>query len=287
MLAIVQPEASFPVVETACETVLIVAGIMALAWQIARARREPPQGVAAWKGEWLDFGIWLSAIYCAAYVGVSLFKLFFGDRGLDPTDEFSAILRASAMHSAILVAQLALLWRWRSCSPWPVNQVRLSGRQILREGVLAWLAAYPVVIVASLGWQGIIYLAQKQTAPLQEAVQFLSHARSPKQVAVMLFFAVVIAPMNEELFFRAGLYRFVKSRLPAGYALAAVNLLFAAAHANLLTFLPLFVLGLLLTRLYERCGNIAAPIVFHALFNLTNVALILLFPDSAGPLHPP
>jgi membrane protease YdiL (CAAX protease family) len=42
-----------------------------------------------------------------------------------------------------------------------------------------------------------------------------------------------------------------------------------------------------LTRLYERCGNIAAPVVFHALFNLANVALILLFPDSAGPPHTP
>ena len=53
----------------------------------------------------------------------------------------------------------------------------------------------------------------------------------------------------------------------------------AAAHANLQEFLPLFVIGLLLTRAYERSGNIAVPMVFHALFNLNNIALVILFPE--------
>ena len=287
MLAAVQPEASSSVAEAACATVLMIAGVTALAWQVKQARREPSQGIPAWKGEWLDFGIWLSAIYCAAYVGISVFKLCFGNRGVDPADEFGLILRGSTMHAATLAAQLTMLWRWRTWSPWPVNQARYSGKYLFNQAVLAWLAAYPVLAVASWVWQWIIHVVHQPTAPLQQAVQFLGHASSPKQVTVLIVFAGVIAPINEELFFRAGLYRFIKSRMPAGYALVAVNLLFAAAHANLLSFLPLFILGVLLTRLYERCGNIAAPIAFHALFNLANMAVILLFPDTASPLNSP
>jgi len=274
-------------IETTCTIVLLAAGVGTLFRQIIQARREPPKGVTAWKADWLDFGIWFSAIYCAIYVGVSVFKLFFGNRGQNPADEFGLILYTASWQIATLATQLALLSKWRSWSPWPVNQAPLTARQVLKTAVLAWLAAYPLVMIASLVWQGVLYLLSHEAAPLQKAVQFLGHASSPTQVAVLLFFAVVVAPINEELFFRAGLYRFVKSRLPSRYALIAVNLLFAAAHANLLMFLPLFVLGVLLTRLYERCGNIAAPMAFHALFNLMNVAAILLFPDNASPLHSP
>jgi membrane protease YdiL (CAAX protease family) len=37
---------------------------------------------------------------------------------------------------------------------------------------------------------------------------------------------------------------------------------------------------------YERTGNIAAPILFHALFNLTTILLMLLFPDTSLSLQP-
>jgi hypothetical protein len=98
-------------------------------------------------------------------------------------------------------------------------------------------------------------------------------------LAVFAISGGILAPVNEELFFRAGLYRFFKGRLKPRHALVATNLLFAAAHANLQEFLPLFVIGLLLTRAYERSGNIAVPMVFHALFNLNNIALVILFPE--------
>jgi membrane protease YdiL (CAAX protease family) len=266
---------------------LLVAGLVALAWQIKRARTEPPKGVESWRADWLDFGIWFWVVCCLALVGVSIFKLLFGDRGKDASDEFGLILRAASMHGAVLIAQLTMLWQRRKWSPWPVNAVNMPLKCIFKEGGLAWLAAIPVVGVASVAWKGILDMVQKAATPVQETVQFLNHASSPPQIGLMIFFAVIVAPINEELFFRAGLYRFLKGRMPTPYALLAINLLFAVAHANLLTFVPLFVLGVLITRLYERTGNIATSMTFHALFNLMNVALILLFPDTAGPLHSP
>ena len=53
-------------------------------------------------------------------------------------------------------------------------------------------------------------------------------------------------------------------------------LLFAMMHFNALSFLPLFLLGMLLCRSYERTGNILVPIGFHALFNANNIGLLIL-----------
>jgi membrane protease YdiL (CAAX protease family) len=82
--------------------------------------------------------------------------------------------------------------------------------------------------------------------------------------------AIALAPVAEEILFRGILYPAVKQ---AGYpriALWGTVLLFAAVHMNVVTFLPLAVLALLLTALYERTNNLLAPIVAHALFNALN-----------------
>jgi len=55
-----------------------------------------------------------------------------------------------------------------------------------------------------------------------------------------------------------------------------VSLLFAFIHDNLPIFLPLFVLALALTWLYEKTEGLLAPILAHSLFNAANLVLLLL-----------
>jgi membrane protease YdiL (CAAX protease family) len=47
--------------------------------------------------------------------------------------------------------------------------------------------------------------------------------------------------------------------------------LFALAHLNLPTILPLFALALMLTYIYEKTDNLFACIYTHAAFNAANV----------------
>jgi hypothetical protein len=49
---------------------------------------------------------------------------------------------------------------------------------------------------------------------------------------------------------------------------------------NLVTFLPLAVLALVLTALYERTNNLLAPIMAHALFNALNFAALFLIEQT-------
>ena len=88
--------------------------------------------------------------------------------------------------------------------------------------------------------------------------------------------AILLAPVAEEILFRGILYPAVKQ---AGYpriALWGAALLFAAVHANVVTFVPLTVLALVLTALYERTNNLLAPIIAHALFNALNFVTLFL-----------
>jgi membrane protease YdiL (CAAX protease family) len=87
--------------------------------------------------------------------------------------------------------------------------------------------------------------------------------------------AVLLAPVAEEVLFRGILYPAIKQTGHPGLALWGTALLFAAVHMNAVTFVPLAVLALVLTALYERTNNLLAPITAHMLFNAFNLARLL------------
>jgi len=110
----------------------------------------------------------------------------------------------------------------------------------------------------------------------QELIELLTQGKS----VVLVGLAVIVAPVSEELIFRAGLFRYARFRLPRWAALLLPACLFAALHTNLATFAPLVVLGVLLSLAYERTGNIVAPMIAHSLFNLNTVLLIFAGVDK-------
>jgi membrane protease YdiL (CAAX protease family) len=63
--------------------------------------------------------------------------------------------------------------------------------------------------------------------------------------------------------------------MPRWLALLLPSVLFAGLHANLASFVPLALLGVVFSLAYERTGRIAVPIIAHALFNLNTIVLIL------------
>src|ERR1039458_4595734 len=95
--------------------------------------------------------------------------------------------------------------------------------------------------------------------------------------------AVLLVPVAEETLFRGILYPAIKQAGHPRLALWGTAVLFAAIHMNLATFLPLAVLALVLTVLYERTNNLLAPITAHMLFNAFNLAR-LLFSQQVGAL---
>jgi membrane protease YdiL (CAAX protease family) len=93
------------------------------------------------------------------------------------------------------------------------------------------------------------------------------------------FFAVVMAPVAEEFIFRGMLYPFIKQFGFPKLALFLTSILFASIHGSIIYFAPLFVLALAFTWLYEKTGNLLAPVIAHSLFNSVNLVILSLQHD--------
>jgi len=88
-------------------------------------------------------------------------------------------------------------------------------------------------------------------------------------------FTVVIAPVAEEFIFRGLLFPFVKQLGFPRTAWFGVSALFGLIHWDAAIFVPLFVLALVLTWLYNKTGNLLVPITVHILFNGINFFWLL------------
>jgi membrane protease YdiL (CAAX protease family) len=120
-----------------------------------------------------------------------------------------------------------------------------------------------------------------KTPKAQEAVQLLSTTKEWNGRLLLGIITIALAPAAEELLFRGILYPFIKRRWPR-MALWGTALLFGAFHMYLPGFVPLALLALILTWLYEKTDNLLAPIAAHSLFNTVNFALLYLTPHLNG-----
>ena len=87
----------------------------------------------------------------------------------------------------------------------------------------------------------------------------------------LTLFALVVAPVFEEFFFRGFAYPALKEHLGSVRALVIVSAAFAASHLHGPSFVPLFVLALGLGLAYELTGTLLTPITMHAVFNSTMI----------------
>jgi len=108
----------------------------------------------------------------------------------------------------------------------------------------------------------------------QSVVELLRTSESHAAQIVLGVAAILLAPVVEEMLFRGILYPAIKRSGHPHVALWCTSIAFAAIHCNLATFVPLTFLALLLVWLYERAGNLLAPITAHSLFNALNFAAL-------------
>lgn len=163
----------------------------------------------------------------------------------------------------------------------------------------------------ALKWFLPVTLAAMGLAWVSEQVALLLGFDPPPQDLVRLFtdpniawavkakyavFAVLAAPVVEELIFRMGLFNLCRwigrkivgtLNLPTSHPLNRSNTfpwiaalvsgaVFAAVHLHAATFLPLWFLGVAFAWLYWKSGTICSSMLCHLLFNLINLTLCLL-----------
>jgi len=160
----------------------------------------------------------------------------------------------------------------------------LNIRTIVKDFFMAivnLLAVWPIMMaaitmtmfVAELIW-GTDYEMQQH----QQLELITEYPQLPLRIMIV-FVAVVIAPLIEEMLFRGFIQTAIRSffniRNSAWPAIAASSVFFAIMHEDPGHWPALFVLGLCLGYSYEKSGSLFRPIFIHLFFNASSVAIAL------------
>ena len=243
-----------------------------LLWRLALSpaarRREPRDRLAPWAVSGANFLVFLwLVIFCGIFVQAGVAELL---KRSSIDEDPKLILTGGAFHLGMLVG--VLVFRWRIDQPQPAPPAAPTSPWL--AGLVTFLIALPLVSAVSVLWQlGLDAVGLPNDE--QELVGLFSSSQSPSFLALMTAFAVLVAPVTEELVFRFGIFRYARGRLPHWAALLIPAILFGALHLNLASFAPLVMLGLVFSLAYERTGHIGTSMVAHALFNLHTIGLIL------------
>ena len=258
-----------------------------LLWRSRAALRREPDARTAWTGE-------SSAVfaYFSVYAVAWLANIGFANglaRELAAGDESLRRALFTLFNPALMAFVLLGMRRFTpEISPQRPHRVKPKGDfGFTPAGVFVGFAgAMFLVSVSALLWGGVLWLVHKAGAPdfakAQDSVAFIAKARDWKLILPFLLGAVVFAPIHEELFYRGGLFPFLRARLRRHAAYAACGIFFGLIHMSVFAFLPLAVLGAWLARLYDDTADLRVPITVHALFNLSTVTWAVLAPAAVA-----
>ncbi len=95
--------------------------------------------------------------------------------------------------------------------------------------------------------------------------------------------AVIVAPITEEIFFRGLVYTRLKRGMPTMIAVLLESAIFGLLHGAAIWIAYAFLLGVIMTLIYEKFKSILVSIAFHAAFNLSGGYFVTMI-DAENPI---
>jgi len=236
--------------------------------------------VPKWKPEtvvWLVLGVFV-------FVGVgSLLGMLL--RGDAAPESAPSVLRILVSAATFQIGALALTWRFliKNETDWA------SGFGLrVQAGKAIWLGALAVLLFLPVGWSlQMLCVKVLQTMGIEPAEQLalvaLRNSGSAAQIIALGIVTIILAPVAEEILFRGVLYSAIAQYGHRQIGVWMSSVIFALIHANVAIFIPLLALALLLVWLYERTGNLLAPITAHAVFNAINFIMFFIVDPRRSP----
>jgi len=276
-----QPDEMTPVAVAGIvfEIALLLCGLW-LAWRLvlspgARARREAR--LPEWRLAPIDFACFL----CFGFVGATALSGIAGLalRHVRMGPEAATVAGSAVMEGGFLAGIAGFYAMFGS-------RVRSAGGPqallpALRSGLVTFLVAVPLVAAVSFAWE---FAITRMGLPdeKQELVDIFENTDSSTLRWLFVALAALLVPAAEETLFRAGLFRYLRTRVPRWVAIGTTSALFGALHVSwgdrmvgLPSLLPLVALAVVFCLAYERTGMIGTTIVAHALFNMNSMLLVV------------
>jgi membrane protease YdiL (CAAX protease family) len=190
------------------------------------------------------------------------------------------VITNSAVFLALMFGIIASL-RWRGLD-WlgTFGFKRLSPIGIGVHAFVLLICALPLIQAALSVSNFILEGGGAEDASRQEIVRFLTESPSDLARAVVIFSAVILAPLQEEFIFRGYIYGVLRRYAGAPLGILINAALFAGIHLHAPSFAGLFVLAVCLTLAYEWTGSLLVPMAVHGLFN--SLSILTLFMGGNG-----
>ena len=217
--------------------------------------------------------------WCVGMLLGILLEQFLPPEALAKKSFYHFVITTLTLH----VATLVLVHHFLKLSGANWKQFLGLTRPYLARAILFALVVGIVVlpiILSMSDWVAQLINSMAQHPPPEEpAIKVLRSTVGVGQRICFGVAAILIAPVAEEALFRGILYPFIKQLGRPRLAIWGTSLLFAAMHMNVVVFLPLMVLAMILTFVYEKTDKLVAPITTHALFNSVNFFYFLYAPQ--------
>ena len=270
--------------------ILILAGFVAAGFQISALRRVPARAkLPAWNAPASSFFAFSGiAVFCVFAVGMlcsATAQAIFPGLIAEKND---VIYLIPATQTLSLLALLFFIKIFPNAFPENLNAAP-NDRAPLSAWLLPtnrfcvpalFLVGFSVSAVAAWLVAAVVTLAPESVQAIfrenQILVEAFSRAENPLIPLLCVPAIAIFTPIIEEIIFRAGLYRFLKSKMSAVPAAVLSSIVFALMHDAPISYLPLTLLGCIFCFAYEKTGRLAAPIIVHGLFN-ANTLLCLAF----------
>ncbi len=150
-------------------------------------------------------------------------------------------------------------------------------------GALPWIIGLMVVIFGVDWLYSYAITAWHLNIQTNDQVVLQDSQYAPLTTYAILAGAVFVAPFFEEIFFRGFVFTGLLREFPPAWAMLISAALFAIAHADPGSFIPLFAIGLALAFVRWRTGSTWASMSLHMLNNLLSSVLIILAMHNINP----
>ena len=230
-----------------------------------------PIAPRTWRVRDLVVGVGLlAAVFVLVVAGIGIVDA--SARAGDGPSNAAGVVAAIVLELLIGGIVLFLMW-WRGLRLRDLGFVRPR-----RWGpiVSAWIGAYialglygaTLLLLDALGVD-VSWLKGGNPAPVGAGLSV--------ELIILLGVAVVLmAPISEELFFRALLFRGLRSRWQLLPALALSGALFGAFHVNIAVLIPFSLVGALFAWANEQSGSTWTSVLAHAGFNGVSFAVTVI-----------
>ncbi|MBN1587485.1 MAG: CPBP family intramembrane metalloprotease [Candidatus Omnitrophica bacterium] len=261
--------------------------ILNIIWLVARIRRRPESplgsGLNAPGAHWSFWDAFRLAVLVLGfgYLLQSLGMVAAESLKLQWLDENAVLVLGTSLVDILVVLfayDLVVVRQGLSLRDLGIAWDHLGARLLAGFKIYAFFV--PILLLGSLIVAWVADLLQYD-APTQAAFELLYSEERGAMLTYSTLFVVLMGPVSEEIFFRGVAYPALKKYMDWRLALVLGAALFSVLHGDWLTLLPITLLGIALTLIYERTGSLIPGILIHSAHNLAMVGGVFLYKELA------